>query len=84
MSNYEQRDNSGVLFRNERKEEPSHADYQGNAMIDGQEYWMNAWLKDGKNGKFMSFSFRPKAGGKPAKAAPKKQPAIDDDDSIPF
>ena len=61
---YEQRDNSGSLFRNEKKTEPKHPDYKGDAMIDGQEMWLSAWLKDKKDGtKFMSLSFNPKEAG---------------------
>lgn len=64
MSDYQQRDNSGSLFRNNKKEEDNHPDYNGSCMIDGVEYWMNAWLKESKKGtKFMSFSFKPKEGG---------------------
>lgn len=81
MSDFTPKDNSGLLFRNERKEQPSHADYEGTAMVNGQEYWMNAWIKDGKKGKFMSFSFRPKATGSKPKEARK---VADDDSPIPF
>ena len=56
----ERRDFSGILFKNDRKQQDNHADYQGNCMIGGIEYYMNAWLKDGARGKFMSFSFKPK------------------------
>lgn len=75
----QQRDNSGILFKNDRKEQPNHSDYQGECTIDGKQYFMNAWLKDGKKGKFMSFSFKPKQAS--------KQPASKDtdaDDRIPF
>lgn len=84
---YEQRDNSGTLFRNDRKEQPNHADYQGECMVDGNLYYMNAWLKEGKNGKFFSFSFRPKAPqGKQQTSAPPKasKPRLDDDSDLPF
>ena len=57
---FEQRDNSGALFKNERKERDNHPDYTGNAMIDGREYWISAWVKDGAKGKFFSFAFKAK------------------------
>ena len=79
----DKRDNSGALFRNDRKEADNHPDYTGNAMIDGKEYWINAWLKEGNGKKFFSFSFKPKE----AKPAPAKQPAFEDrlaDDQTPF
>ena len=61
MSGQRKYDNSGALFRNDKKEQPNHADYNGSAMIDGEEFWLNAWLKESKNGrKYMSLSFRPK------------------------
>jgi len=62
MSELEQRDNSGILFKNDRKEKESHSDYRGNATINGIEYFMDAWLKQGQKGKFMSFSFKKKSG----------------------
>ena len=49
----EKRDNSGVLFKNDKKENEKHPDYKGNIMVDGNEYWLSAWIKEGKTGKFM-------------------------------
>lgn len=42
---YETRDNSGRLFKNEDKKSDKHPDYSGDALIDGQAYFMDAWLK---------------------------------------
>ncbi len=79
----EARDMSGILFKNDRKEKDSHPDYTGRATIDGVEYFMSAWIKDGAKGKFMSFSFKPKE----ATNAKPKQDAFahsEHDDIIPF
>lgn len=57
---YQQKDNSGSLFRNDRKESDKHPDYKGNAKIDGVDYWISAWLKEKNGQKYFSFSFQPK------------------------
>ena len=80
---FEQRDNSGTLFKNARKENPSHADYNGSIMVDGVMYWINAWIKDGAKGKFMSLSVKPKEGVKANKPTQRRN-APDDDSEIPF
>jgi hypothetical protein len=81
---WETKNNSGSLFRNNRKEQPNHPDHTGTALIDGVEYFINAWVKEGKNGKYFSFSFRPK--NPPAeKARPDESSAAAFiDDQIPF
>jgi hypothetical protein len=94
---FEQKDNSGALFKNERKEADTHADYNGTVRIDGHDYWINAWLKDGSKGKFFSLAFKRKDGtaSRPASNDETKayiesqknkphatQPALDDE--IPF
>lgn len=82
---WELRDGSGSLFKNERKEEPTHADYRGEIMVDGKIYWLNAWIKEGKKGKFMSLTVKPKADKAP-NVLPNVQGGIADleDDPIPF
>tara|TARA_B110000503_G_scaffold2931_1_gene3949 strand:+ start:1484 stop:1747 length:264 start_codon:yes stop_codon:yes gene_type:complete len=85
---YEQRDNSGSLFKNDKKEKDNHPDYKGSCMVGGVEMWMSSWLKTGANGtKFMSFSFQPKeqqAQQPAARQAAKPAPAPEFDDDMPF
>jgi uncharacterized protein (DUF736 family) len=60
MSDYDNT-NSGALFKNERKEADTHADYNGSVNVDGKEFWLNAWLKESKAGKkYMSLSLKQK------------------------
>ena len=65
----ELRKGSGLLFKNDKKAKDSQPDYQGECLVGGKAWKMSAWLKDGKKGKFMSFSFQEpydKSGKKPA------------------
>ncbi len=58
---YEQKEGRGSLFKNTRKQNDKHADYNGSIKIEGREYWLNAWLKQSANGtKYMSLSAKPK------------------------
>ena len=74
MSNYQQRDNSGALFKNEEKRSENGPDYSGNCVIDGQDYFFDAWLKTAESGRrWMSFSFKRK--DKQSAAQPAQRPA---------
>ena len=42
----EKRDNSGVLFRSDKKENDRAPDYKGNITVAGQDYWLSAWIKE--------------------------------------
>lgn len=73
---YEQKDNSGSMWPNEKKEKDSHPDRTGSIMVDGKEYWINGWLKKTQEGKpWLSLSVKPKEKGNSRPAAPRQQPA---------
>lgn len=85
--------NTGRLFKNDRKQSDKHPDYKGDAKIDGVEMWVSAWVKEVQNGdnagkKFFSMSFQPKdeqrgssGGGQRRSDPPPKQ---QQQDEIPF
>ena len=79
----EKKDNSGVLFKNDKKETEKHPDYKGNIMVDGQEYWLSAWIKEGKSGKFMGLAVSPKEEYK-AKPSERSKATNFDDQDLPF
>lgn len=66
--------NSGVLFRNDKDGNEKRPDYTGKINVDGEEKRLAAWIKDGKNGKFLSISV--------SDFKKKQTPAFDDD--VPF
>lgn len=82
MPQFEQRENSGTLFKNDKGDNDKRPDYKGDCNIYGDLFEIGAWIKEGKNGKFMSLSFKPKE-DRPLKVAPKAD-FSDMGDDIPF
>ncbi len=64
---FELRELSGNLFKNKKDGVETRPDYRGEIKIDGVIHELSAWLKDGKQGKFMSLSAKPKGARKPSK-----------------
>jgi uncharacterized protein (DUF736 family) len=91
MSNYDNT-NTGALFKNDKQGNENWPDYRGSININGEEFWISAWLKTSKkdNTKYMSLAVQPKEQKKqPAKQnkqrAPEPPPQDDAfDDEIPF
>ena len=88
---YEQRPNTGSLFKNDKKEPgDSKPDYTGTANLNGEPHYLDAWLNKSANGTtYMSVKFKPKearatmgsAGMPTSDAFPT---GADLDDEIPF
>ena len=74
---------SGVLFKNDKEGNEKRSDYKGSIQIEGVEYWLSAWIKEGKNGKFMSLKAEAKKSAQEAYKQADK-PVQDFDDEIPF
>lgn len=87
MSDYDNT-NRGALFKNDKEGgNPNWPDYRGNINVNGQEFWLDAWIKTSKAGdKFMSLSIKPKMARehKGAPANPPAQEAQPFNDEIPF
>lgn len=86
---YEQKPGQGSLFKNDKTGgNPNWPDYRGSVTLpNGEQMWLDAWIKDGKKGKFMSLSIKPKQakGERTTQNDPKPAPADDFGDSeIPF
>jgi hypothetical protein len=79
---FEQRDNSGSVWVNDRKTADNHPDRTGSAKINGEDFWVHGWLKKTKDGKpYLSLAFKKK---NEQPDASNKSRADDMSDSISF
>ena len=74
--------NTGMLAKNERmREGKKDPEYTGFVTVDGQEYWLKAWVREGKEGsrmegkKFFSLALDPKEAQAPAPRERAARPA---------
>lgn len=86
----QRRDNSGSLGKNIRREKDTHPTHTGQCTVGGKDYWISAWVKDGRDGsRFFSLAFKPmeqRGGQSPSRPSnPPPAPADDElSDDIPF
>lgn len=80
---YETKPDSGSLFKNDKREKDTHPNAKGSALIDGVEYWVDAWTNTAQDGrKYQSLKFKRKE-AKPQAPTQQAAPATEDD-AIPF
>jgi hypothetical protein len=84
---YEQKDLTGSLFTNKRKEKETHPNSAGSCLINGVEYWISGWTKTTDKGeKWISLSFKAKE-SKPADnvfEGPQTLPNNSGNDDLPW
>ena len=80
--------NKGALFKNSRREKDTQPEYNGTVNVEGRDYWISAWIKEGKSGKFFSISVKRKDGTASRPEPAQKQVfgggSPDLDDAVPF
>lgn len=89
-----------TLSENDKGENPSRPDFRGQITVKGVKYWLSGWLKEGKNGQFISGSAKvaedkpqsttqkPSPGSflsRSSNVGPRRQePKPEDDGDVPF
>jgi hypothetical protein len=70
------------LFKNDSKGNNERApDYKGSATLAGEEFYISGWVKQGRNGKFLSLSFTSKSDQRTAES---RTPGDDEDVDAAF
>ena len=56
---YEQKDNTGVFFNNNKKDSDKHPDFTGSILVEGIKKDVSIWKNKSKNGNdYYSMSFK--------------------------
>lgn len=70
--------NTFTLFINDKGDNDKRPDRTGTLNVDGVEYFIDGWIKQGSKGPFLSGKIKPKE--KQPGSAPAQQPEMADDD----
>jgi hypothetical protein len=59
MTQQQAKDNSGALFKNDRRETDNHPHMKGKALVNGRWHWVSAWTKTPQAGgdRYQSLAF---------------------------
>jgi len=80
-----EKENRGVLFKNKRKTQDTHADYNGVLNVRGEEFWLNVWVNTSQSGtKYMAVRINPKEELKGTLKVVGGTDTSDPNDEIPF
>lgn len=78
---YEQKDNSGSVFSNDKGDNQNRPDRKGKAMVSGKMYWVSIWDKKTQDGKvWLSMSFNPMDDAAAAKQSEPKPVKLADEE----
>jgi uncharacterized protein (DUF736 family) len=86
----EQKQNTGAIFKNDKKTAENQPDYRGKINVDGKEWEISLWVKEGqKAGKYFSAAIKepwvkPDEVQTPAKPVQTNLMNETDDDGLPF
>ena len=76
----EQKQNTGAIFKNNKKEKETHPDYRGKINVDGVEKEIALWVNTSKNGlQYFSASI-----SEPYVAEEKHESKSEDFNDLPF
>lgn len=88
--------NTGVLFRNDKHAKETDPTHKGQANVDGQDWWVSAWVNEVKEGerkgqRYFKLAFSPKGEPGGQQRAPQQsrqraqaEPQTPDFEDIPF
>jgi uncharacterized protein (DUF736 family) len=81
---FQTRNMEGALFRKEDKDNESQPDYTGKCVINGEDYFISAWINTSRsNKKYMKLKFsEPRVNEQPRSPVRPLNQELDDD--IPF
>ena len=82
----EQKQNTGAIFKNDKKTSQNHPDYKGKINVEGKDFDVALWLKESAKGvKYFSVSISEPYVQTTPHVQPERTPTGDSvDDDLPF